>query len=293
VGLLVSALALLAALVASPGGTAGQRSVPALTRVAVVVMENHEYGQVIGSKQAPWITRQARRGGLATRYFAITHPSLPNYLAMLGGATFGIHDDCTGCHTGATNLVDQLEAGGISWRAYMESMPRPCYKPTSSQDEQGRYAKRHNPFFYFDDIRSNPSRCGNVVPLSGLASDISSGTLPRFIWITPNLCNDMHDCSVRTGDRWAKRTLPALVNALGPNGVLFFVFDEGTSDRGCCGGAAGGRVPLIAIGPAANSGTVEATPVDHYALLRTVEEAFGLPPLRNAANAGDLGALLR
>lgn len=264
--------------------------VPALDHVAIVVMENRERGQVIGAPNAPWITKEAQASAQATHMYAIGHPSLPNYLALTGGDTFGIHDDCTSCHVDAQNIVDQLETAGVSWRAYMEGMPHPCYQPESSPGDFGGYAKRHNPFFYYDDIRSDPTRCENVVPYSQLNDDV--GSLPRFIWVSPDLCHDMHDCSDGVGDRWAHEHLPALIDAMGPNSALFLTWDEGTSDHGCCGVAAGGRIPLVVLGLAAVPGASESAELDQYALLRTIDEALGLPPLGNAAGAGDLSALL-
>jgi phosphatidylinositol-3-phosphatase len=267
---------------------------PRLEHVAVLVMENDEYGQVIGTQRAAWLTREARRGGLATNYYSVTHPSLPNYLALLGGSTFGIADDCIRCHVDSTNLVDQLESAGLTWRAYMESVPSPCFKPKSGQDEQGLYAKRHNPFFYFDDVRSDPRRCAEVVPYTQLASDASSSTeLPDFLWITPNVCNDTHDCPVARGDHWLSRNVPAILDAMGPESALFITWDEGVSDDGCCGVADGGRVPLVALGPAVRPRSREAAPRTHYSLLRTIEDVFGLPALGHAKSAGDLDALLR
>src|SRR5437660_197354 len=164
---------------------------PSVRRVAVLVMENREYGQVIGNPAAPFVNRLAGRSALATRSFAASHPSLPNYLALLGGSTFGISSDCTSCYVHAANLVDQLERHGISWRAYMQGLPSVCDPIALS----GRYAKKHDPFLYFDSIRNVPSRCANVVSFRRLHIDVSNGTLPSFVWITPDLCNDGHDCT--------------------------------------------------------------------------------------------------
>lgn len=264
-----------------------------LEHVAVVVMENKEYGQVIGNRHAPWITRQAHRFGLASRYYAITHPSLPNYLAITGGDTFGIEDDCSDCHVDEPSIASELDDAGVSWKAYMEDMPSPCYQSLSGQDAFGLYLKHHNPFFYYDSIRTFPD-CQKVVPYSSLRQDLAD-TPPRFIWITPNVCHDMHDCSVRIGDRWLKDQLPFLIRKLGPRSAVFVTFDEGatTSERGCCNGAAGGHIPMIVLGSAARRHTVTRQPLDHYALLRTIETALGVPLLGHSAEAGTLFRLLR
>jgi phosphatidylinositol-3-phosphatase len=249
------------------------------SHVVVIVMENEEYGNIVGNPGAPYINGLLRSAALATASYGVSHPSLPNYLALTGGSTFGIDSDCTDCHVDATNLVDQLEGAGISWKAYMESMPSPCFKGSSS----GAYAKRHNPFVYYDDIASNPDRCAKVVPFDRLNADYRSGNLPAFTWITPDLCHDMHDCSVADGDEWLSEVVPALIRALGPRGILFLTWDEGDSDEGCCKLARGGRIATIVAGPTTRAGARSTVPYDHYSVLRTVEEAFGLQPIRGAA----------
>src|SRR5204863_5432334 len=173
--------------------------------------------------------------------------SLPNYLALLAGSTFGIDENCTDCTFAAPNLVDELERARISWRAYMESMPAPCFTGAT----EGAYAKKHNPFVYFRSILDDPRRCAKVVPLTRLADDVRARQLPRFVWITPDLCHDMHDCDVVTGDRFLAGLLPGLVRSLGPRGVLFLTWDEGATDFGCCGAPGGGRIATIVAGAAA------------------------------------------
>jgi hypothetical protein len=245
--------------------------------LAVIVMENEEYGDVIGSSGAPFINRLARTYGLATRAFAITHPSLPNYLALTGGSTFGISSDCTDCSVPGAGLAGQLNAQGISWKAYMEGLPHPCFTGAGA----GEYAKKHDPFVYYRGL--NP--CGHVVPLTALSSDERSSTLPRFVWITPNLCHDVHDCSTATGDRFLSRLVPPLLGALGNNGLLFLTWDEGSSDNGCCRLASGGHIATIVAGPGAVHGIHMRSPVDHYSVLQMVEDLLGLPRLGGAACA--------
>ncbi len=249
--------------------------------VAVIVMENEEYGDIIGSSATPFINSLARRYGLATESFAIRHPSLPNYLALTSGSTQGITDDCTDCRAGGRGLADQLQASGTSWRAYMEGLPRPCFTGSSAGD----YAKKHDPFVYFNSISQNASACAHVVPLDRLAADERSAAMPAFAWITPNLCHDMHDCSTATGDRFLARTVPALLSALGPRGLLFLTFDEGSSDSGCCRLASGGHVATIVAGAGARPGSRLRTPVDHYSILQTIEDLLGLKRLAGAGCA--------
>ena len=251
---------------------------PDFDHVVIIVMENKEYGQIIGSRQAPYINDLADSGALATRFYAIRHPSLPNYLALLGGSTFGIKTNCTNCDIDAKNLVDQLEDAGISWKAYMGGMPRECYKGAYS----GRYAKRHNPFMYFDSIREDRDRCRLVQPIEELKDDLAADTLPRFAFITPDLCKDMHDCSIRTGDRYLSRLVPKILTDLGTDGVLFLTFDEGSSSDGCCRFARGGHIATIAAGPAVPDPRKRRVEYDLYSILRTIEEAWSLPLLRKA-----------
>ena len=252
-------------------------------------MENKDYAQVIGSPSAPYVAGLARRYALATGYYGVAHPSLPNYLALAGGSTFGITSDCTDCTVSAANLVDELERRRISWRAYLEGMPAPCFTGASA----GRYAKKHNPFVYFDDVAGNPKSCANVVPLTRLADDLRARRLPRFVWITPDLCHDTHDCDVATGDRFLAGLLPSLLRSLGPRGVLFLTWDEGVGDAGCCGKPGGGRIPLIVAGPAARLRARSGVPFDHYSLLRTIEDGFGLSRLGASARARPLTPMLR
>jgi hypothetical protein len=255
--------------------------------IAVIVMENEEYGDVIGSSSAPYINRLARTYGIATAGFAITHPSLPNYLALTGGSTFGIDSDCTDCSVAGSGLAGQLNAHGIAWKAYMEDLPHPCFTGAGA----GEYAKKHDPFTYYRGL--NP--CGHVVPLTQLSSDERGGALPSFIWITPNLCHDMHDCATATGDRFLSALVPPLLRALGRGGLLFLTWDEGSSDDGCCKLASGGHIATIVAGPGARRGARLHTPVDHYSLLQTVDDLLGLPRLGGAACVctPSLGPLLR
>jgi hypothetical protein len=254
------------------------------SHVVVVVMENEESGDVIGSRSAPYANSLARRYGLATHSFAVAHPSLPNYLALTSGETHGITSDCTSCHVAARNIVDQLEAAHLSWHAYLEDQPRPCFTGSSSAG----YAKKHNPFIYYDDVAPDPSRCRDLVGFGELSADLRADRLPTFVWITPNLCDDGHDCGVAGGDRFLSRTVPLLLRELGPHGFLVLTWDEGTTDDGCCAGAAaGGQITTIVAGPDVRPHSVDWQAVDHYGVLATIEHALGLPLLGRAADAAN------
>lgn len=247
--------------------------------IAVVAMENEEISSILGSRSTPFINSLARRYGIAQQMYGITHPSLPNYLALTGGSTFGITNDCTDCHVPGGGLAGQLRSAGLSWRAYMEDMPRPCF----TEADSGSYAKKHNPFVYFDGVRGDPAACSQIVPYPRLAQDERGGTLPRFVWITPNLCHDMHDCDTATGDRFLAGMIPPLLQALGARGLLVLTFDEGASDNGCCRVARGGHVLTILAGGLARPAARLSTPVDHFSVLQTIEDLFGLPRLGAAA----------
>ncbi|HEX5307711.1 MAG TPA: alkaline phosphatase family protein [Solirubrobacteraceae bacterium] len=252
---------------------------PTSSHFVLIVLENRELGEAVGDRTAPYLQTLAHKGVLATDYHAITHPSLPNYVSLLAGDPLGIASDCTGCEAHGSTLLDQLEGAHIGWRAYMEGMPRSCYRGA----ESGGYVKRHDPFMYFPRIASDPSRCRNVVPLTRLAGDLRHATLPPFAWISPNLCDDGHDCANASVSRFLARLVPYLLAGLGPAGTLAVVWDEGSSNSGCCGHAAGGRVPLILLGPQVVPGGRLSTPADHYSLLALIEDSFGLPRLRGAA----------
>jgi hypothetical protein len=251
----------------------------ARSHVAVLVLENKEYGQVIGNPAAPYLNSLARHYALATRYYGVTHPSLPNYLALTAGTTFGLHRDCTSCSFGGPNLMTQLSSKGFSWKSYVGGVPNSCYLGARATS----YVKALNPFAYLRSITGRASRCSNIVPLSNLSADLQGGNLPDFSWITPSLCQDTHHCSVSTGDRFLSQLVPPLVKGLGPHGALFILWDEGATNRGPHGARnGGGHVPAIVVGPDVRPGTRIKTPMNQYTALRELESAFGVPPLRHA-----------
>lgn len=258
--------------------------------VMVVVMENREDSDVLGSPDAPYLNGLARRYGVATASYGRTHPSLPNYLDLISGSTHGITSDCTGCSVDGTTLVDQLAAAGIPWRAYMEALPHPCYTSASAS---GGYARKHDPFVYFRHLVADPALCGQVVPAGRLTADLASAAPPDFVWLTPNLCDDGHDCSTATADRWMRRTLgPVLASPwFAAGGILVVTYDEGGSDASCCGVAAGGRIATVVVTDRVPGGRRWSRPVDHAGILGTIEDLYGLPRLGEAARPAS-GSLL-
>jgi hypothetical protein len=254
--------------------------VPAFRHVVVVVFENHEARDVLGTKSAPTFSALARRYATIADYRAITHPSLPNYLALVSGSTQGIVDDCTDCTAPGTSIADLLGAAGKTWKGYAEGLPSVGFTGASS----GEYAKKHMPFLYFPS--NDPKQ---VVPFGQFGADVRANRLPTFSLVVPNLCNDMHDCSVATGDAWLKREIvPVLGSKSLANSVVFVVFDEGSSNTG-----GGGRVVALALGPLVKPGSRALAPTNHYGLLRTIEQGLKLPFLGASRSARPIVGIWR
>jgi hypothetical protein len=167
---------------------------PRLDHIYVVMLENHSKSSVIDDPNAPYITSLAHRYTMADHYYGVTHPSMPNYIATIAGDNFGIQDDNDQnvVNLDRRNLVDQLEAAHVSWGAYMQDLPADKTARFGPSDASPLYAKKHNPFVLFDDVKNNPSRMAKVKDYSRLGTDLNSGNAPKFVWITPNQCNDMH-----------------------------------------------------------------------------------------------------
>ena len=245
-------------------------------------MENHSYGSVIGSRDAPYQTQLAHQCGTATHYATVGSPSLPNYLGATAGTTFGIGDDNgPGSHPlSADNLFRQVRAAGGTERSYEESMPAPCALASG-----GEYAVKHNPAAYYQGGGDRAACQADDVPLTQLVADLAAGALPTFAFVTPNLCDDTHDCSVATGDAWLAAWVPKLLESpeyRAGGTAIVIVYDEDTP------------MPNVFITPSTPPGTTVAVAVDHYALLRATEEMLGIQVLLGrAATAPDLRPLLQ
>ena len=282
------AVVLPASVVASKTGAAfgaGQAVVPKVDKVVLVVFENKEFPQVVGTGAAPTFDAFAKRYALLTDYRGVAHPSLPNYLALVSGSTQGVTSDCTTCVVAARNLADTLERAGRTWKTYAEGLPAPGFTGPSA----GRYAKKHDPLLYFEDVVGRPDRLRRIVPLTAFRRDLEAHALPDFSLVVPDLCHDMHDCPVSTGDAWLGAFLGPLLRSgeLG-HGVVYVVFDEGTGDAG-----GGGRVPALVVGPLVRPGARARGPLDHYSLLRTIEDAWRLPRLARSAAARPITGIWR
>jgi acid phosphatase len=256
-------------------------------RAVVVMFENKSPGQVFGSGSAPTFNALARRYAVLRGFGGEAHPSLPNYLALVSGSTHGIESDCTSCTVRARNLADTLEAAHRTWKTYAEGLPSPGFTRTGREP----YGKRHNPFVYFRDILSSRRRLANVVPYSRLANDLAARRLPDFSLVIPNDCHNMHDCPVSAGDAWLKRFLaPLLASPQMRRGVVFVLTDEG---HGSAPGLPGGLAPALVVGPTVKPGAVDRGRLSHYSVLRTIEDAFGLPRLGASARVAPILGLWR
>ncbi len=254
----------------------GQRARPHVSKLLVFVVENHSLGQM--RRGMPWLNHLAGRYGYATRYHAITHPSLPNYLAIAGGSTFGVNDDAPPVAHRITqpSVFGRAEQAGRTATTYAEGMTSHCQHVNG-----GRYAVRHNPWTYFSSERG---RCrGSDVPLRRLAGDIGSGSLPRVGMVVPDVCNDAHDCSLAQADGWLKRRVGAVLR--GPDfasGHLAVVITADEDD-----GHHGNRVMTVVAHPQLHHDVVSRR-LTHYALSRSYAEAAGIAPLGNARRSRSL-----
>ena len=249
--------------------------------IFTIVMENHSESAIIGNADAPYINGLLKQNALASGYHdSYVHPSEPNYIWMVAGQNFGILNDNDPSPSqtiaATSHLADQIEKAGLTWKAYQEDMGAPC-----GLVSHGNYAAKHNPFVYFSDINGwngtsfQPStRCTqHVVDYSQLATDIAAGALPTYVFITPNLIDDMHDGTVADGDAWLSREIPKIqaTDAYKNGGVLFLTWDEGSSQSD--------DPPFIAISPNAKAGFVSHVDYDTSSFLETVQSMLGIQTL--------------
>jgi phospholipase C len=233
-------------------------------------MENRSYGDVIAS---PYISQLAAKYGVAANYHSVASPSLPNYLALTSGNTWGISDNDFH-RLPAGGLGAQLTDAGIGWRAYMEGMTNGCF------DSPLPYALKHNPFAYYGG--ACPPQ---VVPLTHFTDDMNRAD-PLFVWITPDMCNDGHDCSTSAADNWLSQMVPIIQSVKGwkNNGVLVITWDESSGDDN--------HVLTLVIRPSSTARRSDRA-YDHYSLLATIEDQFHLPRLGRAAQATPMNDLFR
>jgi phosphatidylinositol-3-phosphatase len=270
---------------------------PSFNYVVVIIMENKNYSAVIGNSCCPYINSLATQYSLATNYHdSDPRGSLPNYLTLTTGSGpswAGCNappGTCTGFVPIPNSIVDSFDVNGISWKAYMEGMPSACYSTNSDyySGPDGVYYPRHNPFIYFSTVINNPADCNRVVPAgtsgSALVADLAStSTASNFMWLTPNGCNDTHDCPAATGDNYLATLVPKILSSsvfTTQNAALVITWDEGTSDS---------HTPATLAGPAIKKGYQSSTFYEHYSFLKTIEANWGLQSLTaNDANAASM-----
>jgi phosphatidylinositol-3-phosphatase len=260
---------------------------PATTKLMVIFEENTDASSIYGSSSAPNINKYATNCGSAQNYQALTHPSLPNYMASTSGVSYA-SDPWTGdcdpggsCLTGNDNVFHQVGASG--WKAYAESMSSNC---ANSGDA---YASKHNPAEYYTDVSAQCAT--NDVPMGSTTSgafrsDVVKGTLPTFSTVTPNLNNDMHDGSIQQADSWLGGWIPQITG--GPDYqaghlTIVIVWDEGSGD-----GNVPSTVAMVAMSPYIAPGTKSSTHFTHSSLLKAAEDVAGVPELAGAASANNL-----
>jgi hypothetical protein len=260
---------------------------PVFSHIDVIVMENKEYGDIVGSAHAPYLNSLIAQYGLATNYTGITHPSEPNYFALFSGSTQGATNDGV-YNLDGENLADQLEAKGKTWKVFAENAPTNCFTDIlalGGEDGPGLYVRKHNPAISFTDISHSPERCANITDLTHF-----DPAAANYALIVPNQCHDMHDCSVATGDDFLKGFVPKILNsrAWQDGGALFITWDEGSTSLG-----GGGQVPLLVISNRVPKGFRSSVEHNHYSLLRAVEDAWGLGCLNQACAASSLEEFFR
>ena len=254
-------------------GTAAQAAaLPTPDHIVVVVMENHAYSQVIGSSSAPYLNNTLKAGGASlTQSYGLTHPSEPNYYQLNSGSNQGRTDDsCVSVGSiGKPNLASELIAAGQTWRSYNEGLPSQGSTVCSS----GKYAQKHNPWFGFSNVPTS-----TAMTMTQFPTDFT--TLPKVSFVVPDLCNDMHDCSVGTGDTWLKNKLGGYATwAKTHNSMLVVTFDEDNR-------LSGNRIPTVFYGQHVTPGSTSSATYNHYSVLRTLEDLAGLTThAGNAASA--------
>jgi phosphatidylinositol-3-phosphatase len=254
--------------------TAQAGQVPRPAHTVVVVLENHSYAEIIGNPDAPFINSLARRGALFTHSYAITHPSEPNYLALFSGSTQGVTDDSCPLSFSAPNLAASLLSAGQSFAGYAEDLPGTGSQACSA----GGYARKHVPWADFSNVPGSVNKSFSSFP----APDFTR--LPKVSFVIPNLCNDMHDCSVSAGDSWLRAHIGSYANwAMTHDSLLIITWDEDD-------GSQLDQVPTIFAGQQVKPGRYSAT-INHYSVLATIEAAYGLPRIGHSATVAPITAI--
>jgi acid phosphatase len=252
--------------------------VPASSHVFLVVEENHSYSSVVGNSAMPYLNSLANKYGLATQYYANTHPSIGNYFMMTTGQIITNNDGYSQV-VSVDNIVRHLLTAGKTWKSYAESLPSVGY----TGGDSGNYTKHHNPFAYFSDVVNSSAEKLNLVPFTQFSTDLKNNQLPQYSFIVPNKCNDAHDCSLATADSWLKTNIAPLLSnaAFQQNGILVILFDESISSDTAHGG---GHVATVVVSPKSKPAYKSSTFYQHQSVLRTAMTALGLTSFPGAAS---------
>ncbi len=255
-------------------------TVPLSSHVFLVLEENHSYSAVIGTSSMPYLNSLASKYGVATQYYANTHPSIGNYFMLTAGQVITNNDGfCATLPQSQDNIARHLIAAGKTFKAYAESLPAAGFTGCSAPS----YLKRHNPLAYFSDV-ANGSEQFNLVPFTNFPSDLANNTLSNFSFIVPNLIDDAHNGTLTQADSWLQTNIAPLIasSTFQTDGLLIIVFDESlTSDTQ----HGGGHVAAVVIGPKVKPGLQSATLYQHQNTLRTLMQALGLTTFPGAASS--------
>jgi phospholipase C len=249
-------------------------------------MENEEASSITAATM-PYLYGLSNQFGRATQMYGVSHPSLPNYLAFWSGSTQGVSDDSVHNITAPT-LASQVTAAGKQWRVYAQNVPGNCFTGSSASGGidgpgvAGTYVRKHEPAISFTAVQTSPTECAKIQPLAAF-----NPTAFDVAFVAPNLCNDMHDCSLATGDAFLTAFLPQVFNSPDwAHTLLIVTFDEGSS------GANGGGNVFMLVARQGLSGVTSSTTHNHYGVLRTIENVLGMSCLANSCNATPLTEFL-
>jgi phosphatidylinositol-3-phosphatase len=248
--------------------------------IVIVMEENANYVDVVGGAAMPYLNALMNKYGLATQYYANTHPSIGNYFMLTTGQILTEDDSQTpaGFPVSEDNVVRELLAAAKTWKSYAEDLPSVGY----TGGDTGNYAVRHNPLAYLSDVQNSSTQSQNLVPFTQFPSDLANGNLPNYSFVVPNLCNDAHDCPLSTADMWLQTNIDPLVanSVFQKDGLLIIVFDESADDTT----NGGGRVAAAFVSPAFSKPAYRSTTLyQHQSTLRLTLEGLGVKSLPGAA----------
>jgi hypothetical protein len=249
--------------------------------VFLVVEENHNYADVVGNSSMPYLNSLIKQSGLATQYYANTHPSIGNYFMLTTGQTLTNNDSKTprDFPVSADNVVRELVAAGKTWKTYAEDLPSVGY----TGGDNGNYYVRHNPLAYMMDVQNSPTQVQNLVPFTQFSQDVASGNLPNYSFIVPNACDDAHNCALAVADNWLKTNIAPLIQSpmFQKDGLLIIAFDESASDNT----DGGGRVAVVLISAPFSKPDFQSTILFHHeSVLRLMLEGLGVTVLPGATS---------